>query len=337
MTLSKPYLLFLGDAKDELAAKTAHGIADWRADWCVGQLSLPGCKAHTNLPEMTPVEAAKAGAKTMVIGCVNAGGVLPEIWIEPIVTALNAGLDVATGLHIRLSSIPQVKDAAAKNNCKLHDLRFPELSLPTGSGSKRLGKRLLTVGTDCSVGKKYSALALQKEFTQRNISADFCATGQTGILIAERGIAIDAIVSDFISGAAEHLSPANKDNHWDIIEGQGSLLHPSYAGVCLGLLHGSQPDVFVICHEPTRATMRGVLTPIPSIKEIIDLTMRLGRITNPNIQCGGLAINTMMLSENHAKNLIEELAEEHKLPATDPVRFGAAQIIDHICQELKLA
>ena len=336
MSISKPYLLFLGDVKDELAAKTAHGVLDWRPEWCLGQITLSGCKAHTPLPEMTLLEASRAGAKTMVIGCVNAGGVLPDHWIATIVEALNNGLDIAAGLHIQLADIPQIAEAAAKNNRQLHDLRFTSRTFPTGNGKKRSGKRLLTVGTDCSVGKKYSALALQKGLADRNISSDFCATGQTGILIAERGLAIDSVVSDFISGAAEHISPASQDDHWDVIEGQGALHHPSFAGVSLGLLHGSQPDAFVVCHEPTRATMRGVSTPVPTIQEVIDLTIQLGRLTNPHIRCVGLAINTMMLSENHAKSLIEALAEEHKLPATDPVRFGTDPLIDHICAEFKL-
>lgn len=335
MSISKPYLLFLGDVKDELAAKTAHGVLDWRPDWCLGQITLPGCQAHTSLPEMTVSEATEAGVKTMVIGCVNAGGILPDHWITTIVAALNAGLDIAAGLHIQLGSIAAIAEAAEKNGRKLHDLRFTDASFPTGKGENRSGKRLLTVGTDCSVGKKYAALALQQGMAARGMNSDFCATGQTGILIAERGIAIDSVISDFISGAAEHISPATNDDHWDVIEGQGSLLHPSFAGVSLGLLHGSQPDAFVVCHEPTRATMRGVATPIPTIQEIIDLTIRLGSLTNPDIRCVGLAINTMMLSENHAKNLIAELGEEHRLPATDPVRFGTDPIIDHICAEFK--
>ncbi len=336
MSIPKPYLLFLGDVKDELAAKTAHGVLDWRPEWCLGQITLPGCKAHTILPEMSLSEATKAGAKTMVLGCVNAGGVLPDQWIATIVDALNHGLNIAAGLHIKLASIPDIAEAAARNMCKLHDLRFTDLTFATGKGEKRSGKRLLTVGTDCSVGKKYSALALQKGLADRNISSDFCATGQTGILIAERGVAIDSVVSDFISGAAEHLSPATEDDHWDVIEGQGALHHPSFAGVSLGLLHGSQPDAFVVCHEPTRSTMRGVSAPIPAIQDVINLTIQLGRPTNPDIRCAGLAINTMMLSENHAKKLIEELEEAHKLPATDPVRFGTDPIIDHICAEFKL-
>lgn len=336
MHISKPYLLFLGDVKDELAAKTAHGVLDWRPDWCLGQITLPGCQAHTHLPEMTVEQASDAGVQTMVIGCVNAGGVLPDHWITTIVNALEAGLDVAAGLHIQLSSLPEIAEAARKHGRKLHDLRFTNLTFPTGTGEKRSGKRLLTVGTDCSVGKKYTALALQQGMSERGFSSDFCATGQTGILIAERGVAIDSVVSDFISGAAEWVSPANEVSHWDMIEGQGSLLHPSFAGVSAGLLHGSQPDAFVVCHEPIRTTMRGVKTPIPTIQEIIDLTVHMGRLTNPDIRCVGLSINTMNLAETEAKALIADLSQTYSLPATDPLRFGTAPIIDYIAAEFKL-
>ena len=140
------------------------------------------------------------------------------------------------------------------------------------------GLRLLTVGTDCSVGKKYTALALEKEMRARGLAADFRATGQTGVFISGRGVAIDAVVADFISGAAEWISPAAEPDHWDVVEGQGSLFHPSFSGVTLGLLHGAQPDAFVVCHEPTRTHMRGVKHTLPSIRDVIDLTVACGRL-----------------------------------------------------------
>ncbi len=256
--MEKPYLLFLGDVPDQLAAKTSTGIADWRADWCVGQLRLPGCQADTGLRDIGLDAAAEAGAKTMVIGVVNSGGTMPKSWTGTIVRAMELGMDVASGLHARLQSFPEIAEAAAKHDRKLFNIRHSEQSFGTGRGEKRSGKRLLTVGTDCSVGKKYSALALEKGMRAQGLNADFRATGQTGVLIAERGVAIDAVVADFISGAAEWLSPANDEDHWDIIEGQGSLFHAAFAGVSLGLLHGSQPDALVLCHEPTRTHMRGL-------------------------------------------------------------------------------
>jgi uncharacterized NAD-dependent epimerase/dehydratase family protein len=330
MDLAKPYLLFLGDVPDQLAAKTAQGVVDWRPEWCLGQYRLPGCKADCKIPDMTIAQGLEAGARTMVVGVVNAGGVLPEHWVGAIVEALDAGLDVATGLHKRLGSVPEIAQAAARNGRTLHDLRFSDVQFQTGKGTKRPGLRLLTVGTDCSVGKKYAALALEKDMRARGLKADFRASGQTGVLIAERGVAIDAVVADFIAGAAEWLTPANDPDHWDVVEGQGSLFHPSFAGVTLGLLHGAQPDAFVVCHEPTRTNMRNVAHPLPSIGEVIERTVLEGRLTNPAIQCVGIAVNTEALDEAAARKLLEDTAAKYDLPCVDPIRIGVAAIVDEL-------
>ena len=171
-----------------------------------------------------------------MIGVVNSGGFLPANWTDAICDALAKGLDLASGLHGRLKEFPEINAAAEKYNRVLHNIRYSQQKFTTGKGHKRSGKRLLTVGTDCSCGKKYTALAIEKAMHARGMKADFRATGQTGVLIAERGVAIDAVIADFISGAAEWLSPENEPDHWDLIEGQGSLLHASYAGVSLGLM-----------------------------------------------------------------------------------------------------
>jgi uncharacterized NAD-dependent epimerase/dehydratase family protein len=215
-------------------------------------------------------------------------------------------------------------------------VRHSDQQFATGKGAKRSGKRLLTVGTDCSVGKKYTALALEREMKARGFDAEFRATGQTGVLISGRGIAIDAVVADFISGAVEWLTPPAADTHWDIIEGQGSLFHPSFAGVTLGLLHGAQPDAFVVCHEPKRTSMRGVAHPLPSIAEVIDLTIRCGRLTNPAIHPIGIAINTKELATDEARTYLAHVAETHGLPATDPIRFGTGNIVDRLQNELTI-
>jgi uncharacterized NAD-dependent epimerase/dehydratase family protein len=330
MDVAKPYLLFLGDVPDQLAAKMADGVVDWRPEWCLAQLRLPGCKADCAIADMTIAQAAKAGARTMVVGVVNAGGVLPEHWVAVIVEALDGGLDVATGLHKRLGSVPAIAEAAARNGRKLHDLRFSDVSFETGKGTKRSGRRLITMGTDCSVGKKYTALVLEREMQARGLNAEFRASGQTGILISGRGVAIDAVVADFIAGAAEWLTPANDPDHWDVIEGQGSLFHPSFAGVTLGLLHGTQPDAFVVCHEPTRTRMRGVDHPLPSIAEVIERTVIEGRLTNPAIQCIGIAVNTEALAEKEAARVLEDTAAKHGLPSVDPMRGGAGAIVDEL-------
>ncbi len=330
MEISRPYLMFLGDVPDALAAKTAYGIVDWRREWCLGQLRLPGCKADLGLPDITVEEAARQGAKTMIVGIVNAGGVLNETWVPSILKALESGMDVASGLHIRLGADPRIAEAAEKHGRQLFDVRQSQQRFATGKGTKRSGMRLLTVGTDCSVGKKYTALALEKEMSARGYDADFRATGQTGVFISGRGVAIDAVVADFISGAVEWIAPEAAPDHWDLVEGQGSLFHPSFSGVTLGLLHGAQPDAFVVCHEPTRTTMRGVQHPLPTIAEVIDLTIRCGRLTNPGIRPVGIAVNTQALSEADAKAYLETVAGEHDLPATDPIRFGVGPIVDRL-------
>ncbi len=333
MQINPPYLMFLGDVPDQLAAKTASGIVDWRRDWCIGQLRLAGCKADLKIADMSVAEAAKAGAKTMIVGVANAGGVLPDHWVRTIVEALDAGMDVASGLHTRLGSKVEIADAARRNGRQLFDVRHSDMRFDTGKGDKRPGMRLLTVGTDCSAGKKYTALALEKAMRARGFDADFRATGQTGIFISGRGVAIDAVVADFISGAVEWISPAADANHWDLIEGQGSLYHPSFAGVSLGLLHGAQPDAFVVCHEPTRTNMRGVKTPLPMIQQVIDLTIATGQLTNPAIRPVGIAVNTQALGEDEARAYLAKVSAEHNLPASDPIRYGVDVIVDRIAAD----
>jgi len=331
--IEPPYLIFIGDAKDELAAKTGQGIVDWRPEWAMGQLRLPGCRADLGIPELSVAAAAAQGARTFVIGTVSPGGALPDSWSELICEALAAGLDVASGMHRPLGSVLAIRTAAERHRRRLFDVRLSTRSFEVGSGERRAGKRLLTVGTDCSIGKKYTALALEREMRQRGMDADFRATGQTGILIAGGGVAIDAVVADFISGAAEWLTPAAAPDHWDVVEGQGSLFHPSFAGVTLGLLHGVQPDAFVVCHEPTRRTMRNVATPIADVGDVIELTVRHGRLVNPGIRCAGIAVNTRALSDGAARALLDEVADEFTLPAVDPLRFGVAPIVDVLTRE----
>jgi uncharacterized NAD-dependent epimerase/dehydratase family protein len=331
--IPRPYLMFLGDVPDQLAAKTAHGIVDWRREACAGQLRLPGCQADLGLPDLSIDEARAVGAQTLLVGVANAGGVLPPHWVAPIVAAIEAGLHVASGLHVRLASVAAIREAAERQGVQLFDVRHTDRVFATGKGTRRSGRRLLTVGTDCSSGKKYTTLALERAMRQRGLDADFRATGQTGVFISGRGVAIDAVVADFISGAVEWLAPAAPDTHWDLIEGQGSLFHPSFAGVSLGLLHGAQADAFVVCHEPTRRTMRGVQHALPTIAEVIDLTVRCGRLTNPGIRPVGIAINTLALGEDEAGEVLAATSRLHGLPATDPLRFGVEDIVDRLLAE----
>ena len=329
--LHKPYLLFLGDAPDQPAAKTACGVADWRPEWCVGQLRLPGCNADTGLQDVSIGDAVAKGAKTIIIGIVNPGGVLPESWIPSLTEALAAGLDIASGMHRRLEEFPDIEHAAREHGRKLFNIRHTDRRFATGTGKKRSGRRILTVGTDANIGKKYTALSLEREMTRRGLKADFRATGQTGILIAERGVALDAVVADFISGAAEWVSPENDPDHWDLIEGQGSLFHASYAGVTLGLIHGSQPDFMVLCHEPTRKHMRSLPhAPLPSIAECLELYVTCAKLTNPAAAMAGISVNTRALAEGEARRYLSTLEAEHDLPAVDPIRFGVAPIVDRV-------
>jgi uncharacterized NAD-dependent epimerase/dehydratase family protein len=331
MAIKHPYLLFLGDAHDQLAAKTAAGVAFWRPDWCLGQLRLPGCKADLKLPDLSVEAAAAAGAKTLVIGVANRGGVVAESWIPVLTRALERGLDLAAGMHQRLADVPVLKATAERLGRSIFDVRHPTREFHVASGKPRSGKRLLTVGTDCSIGKMFTSLALERELKKRGAKADFRATGQTGILIAGEGVSVDAVVADFISGATEWLTPANDDDHWDLVEGQGSLYHASYAGVSLGLLHGAQPTAIVMCHEPTRTHMRGLPGyPLPSLRDCIEANLGAGRLTSPNIRCVGIAINTSALDASAADSILKQTADSFGLPCVDPVRTGVAAIVDRL-------
>lgn len=329
-TLHPPYLLFLGEARDALAAKTAQGLAHWRPGLCKGQLRLPGCKADLGLPDLTVPEAAAQGVKTLVVGVANRGGVIDAAWIPVLREALDHGMHLAAGLHQRLADVPGLLAEAHARHLTINDVRWHDGHLEPGTGAKRAGQRILTVGTDCSQGKMYTALALEQEMRGRGIKATFRATGQTGILIAGTGIAVDAVGADFISGAAEVLAPANDADHWDLVEGQGSLFHPSFAGVSLGLLHGAQPDWLVMCHEPTRTTMRGVDHPLPGLRDCLEANLAAARLTNPAVRVLGFSINTAALAEQAARDYLRGLSMRFGLPAVDPVRTGCGALVDAV-------
>lgn len=325
--LRKPYLLFLGDVELKSDAKTAFGLRDWCADDVLGEWSLPAATVSLGLPRLTPSEAAAQGAGSMVIGVAAVGGVLPANWLPELAAALNAGLDIVSGLHTRLSSFPGLVQCAARSGAQLLDVRHSDQVFPVGTGRKRTGKRLLTVGTDCALGKKYTALALTNALLAKGVSATFRATGQTGVMIAGQGVAIDAVISDFVAGAAEQLSPDNSPDHWDVIEGQGALFHPSYAGVTLGLLHGSQPDALVLCHDPSRGTIEGYPDfPIPDLQLAIDRYVEAGRLTNRAVRCVGASINSSSLSDAQWSRYAARLKDELGLPICDPMRGGVDEI-----------
>lgn len=213
------------------------------------------------------------------------------------------------------------------------EVRIPDRAFPVGTGEPRSGKRLLTVGTDCSVGKMYTTLALERDMRARRMTPTFRATGQTGILIAGAGVAVDAVVADFISGAIEWLAPAGDPDHWDLIEGQGSLFHPSYAGVSLGLLHGAQADALVMCHEPTRRHMRGLPhRSLPDLASCIAANEVAARLTNPRARCVGVAVDTSRLARDAGRALLGELQSRLGLPCVDPMVEGTGPILDRLLQ-----
>jgi uncharacterized NAD-dependent epimerase/dehydratase family protein len=327
--IQTPYLLFLGDAADPLAAKVAQGIKDWRPEFAVGQYRMAGCNADMGLPDMTLAEAKAMGCRTLVIGVANRGGVISQAWKKVLVTALEEGFDLASGLHNLLRDEPDLAGVAKATGRTLHDVRVPTVDYPIANGRKRTGKRMLAVGTDCSIGKMYTALCMDREMRARGLKSSFRATGQTGILITGDGVPLDAVIADFMAGAVEWLTPDNDPDHWDLIEGQGSLFHVSYSGVTLALIHGGQPDALVICHEPTRAHMRGLPDyKLPSIEAVRDMALALARVANPACKAIGVSINTQHMNEADAVAYLNEVEARTGLPATDPFRFGAGKLVD---------
>lgn len=327
--IETPYLLFLGDAPDGLAAKVAQGIRDWRPDNVVGQMRLPNCGADVKVPDMTLAKARDAGAKTLVIGVANRGGVISDAWKIELHDALEQGYDLASGLHNLLRDEADLAAKAKANGRNLFDVRIPQVQYPIANGKRRAGKRCLAVGTDCSVGKMYTALAMDREMQARGLKASFRATGQTGILITGDGVPLDAVVADFMAGAVEWLTPDNDADHWDLIEGQGSLFHASFSGVTMALIHGGQPDALILSHEPTRTHMRGLPDyEIPTLEALRDMALPLAKIVNPACQVVGVSVNTAALGEDEALSYLESVETRMGLPTVDPFRQGAARLVD---------
>lgn len=328
MQIASPYLLFIGDATDQLSIKMARGAADWRPELCVGEYSVDGCTVSTGIKKMDIAQAASQGAKSFILGFANSGGVLEKKWLPYILEAMDNGMDIVSGLHDKLTDFPEIVAKAQQTQRQLLDIRHPKAEFVTGTGVKRSGKRLLTVGTDCSVGKMYTSLSLEKSMKKLGFDVDFRATGQCGILIAGQGVAIDCVISDFLSGATESLSPNNSAEHWDIIEGQGSLSHPAFAGVSLGLLHGSQPDALVVCHDLNRSHMRGLPdSQFPSIENTIALNVQAAKLTNPNAKVVGITVNTSSVSVDEGQRICAQLSEQFSLPCVDPLRDGTDSIV----------
>lgn len=329
--IPSPYLLYLGRSADSIGIKTSRGLATFRPQDCVGEFRHDDGPLTLGLPRLTMEEAAAKGARTLVLGIANSGGTMAADMIEDALAALDAGMNVAAGLHQRLNDDPRLTAAAKAKGLQLFDVREPPADLKVGMGYARPGRRVLTVGTDCSVGKMYTSIALVDGLKARGVAADFRATGQTGILIAGDGVPVDAVVADFISGAIERITPPRDDDGWDVIEGQGSLFHPSFAGVSLGLLHGSQPEAIVMCHDPSRVEMRGVPgRSLPGLGECLAVNLQMARLTSPAVRAAGICLNTVAMDEEAARRLCGEIAAAHGLPCTDPMRFGVDGILDEL-------
>lgn len=326
-----PYLIYLGDVTDESCCKTGFGLVHWARERTIGQFRSSQDAVSVGLRDMNPEEAVAAGAQSLVIGIADVGGHVAASWHADLSRAAQAGLSIVNGGHQKLADVPGLCHAAAQAGVKLVEMRNPKIDFPVGTGSKRTGRRLLTVGTDCGLGKKYTALTIAKEMRERGMNAHFRATGQTGIMIAGEGLPIDSIVSDFVSGAAEALSPEASADHWDVIEGQGSLIHPGYAAVTLGLLHGSQPDEIVLCHDPRQTCiLDSPHVKIPPLPEVIELYLSMGRLTNPAIRCPGIGLNTKAMTEQERNEALTRVKDETGLIVFDPVASGAAELVDYL-------
>jgi len=333
----KRYLILAeGRSGDPHYGKTARGVIRYGPHPTVAIVdSTRAGETHEGIPVVATVEEAlPLGPTTALVGVATQGGRFPPEWRELLKTCIAAGLDVENGLHEFLADDPELAELARGRGVELRDLRRPPagLNVPTGENLTIPARIALTVGSDCAIGKKTVALELDLAARRRGLRSVFVPTGQTGIAIAGWGIAVDAVVSDFLAGAAERLVVEGHARGGDLlfVEGQGSLVHPAYSGVTLGLLHGSAPHVLVLCHRAGATEIEGYPGhAMPSLGELIELHERVSLPVRPaRVAC--LALNTAHLSEDAAAAAIAEAAAETGLPADDPVRFGAAPLLDSV-------
>ncbi|MDQ3672461.1 MAG: DUF1611 domain-containing protein [Actinomycetota bacterium] len=338
MSVRPRRLLILGEgfSHDPHYGKTMRGIVRYGPDPVVAVLdSARAGENHEGIPIVGTVEDALRFRPTVaVVGVATQGGRFPPAWRELLKSAIASGLDVESGLHEFISEDAELTALAREHGVQLRDLRRPPegLSVPTGANLDVDAKIVLTVGSDCAIGKKTVAVELDLEARRRGLESVFVPTGQTGIAIAGWGIAVDAVVADFLAGAAERLvvEGAERGGKLLFVEGQGSLVHPLYSGVTLGLVHGAAPHLFVLCHRAGSTEIDGCPGhPIPPLGELVELHERIALPRRPaKVVC--IAVNTADLSEGDARAAIEATASETGLPADDPVRFGAGDLLDAI-------
>jgi uncharacterized NAD-dependent epimerase/dehydratase family protein len=335
----KYLLLAEGFSADRHYGKTMRGVLRYRRDDVVAILDSTRGENETEdgVPVVPTVEAAlPLGPTTALVGVATQGGRFPPEWLEILRSCVENGLDVENGLHVFLSDDPELSALAAARGVELRDLRRPPADLSTATGAN-LGVEatiVLTVGSDCAIGKMTVSLELDAEARRRGIRSVFVPTGQTGIAIAGWGIAVDAVVADFIAGAAERLVVEGRERGGELlwVEGQGSLVHPVYSGVTLGLYHGSTPHLLVLCHEAGRTEIEAPGNgshPIPPLSELVELHERMALPARP-ARVVAVAINTRDLGEDGARAAIAAAEQETGLPADDPVRFGSTKLVDAV-------
>jgi D-glutamate N-acetyltransferase len=331
----KRYLVLAeGKSGDPHYGKTARGVMRYAPEKVVALLDTERAgETEHGFPVVGSVNDALCfNPNTALVGVATAGGRFPPAFRDQIKSAIGKGLDVENGLHEFLTNDAELVDLARRHKVDLRDLRKPppDLNVPTGENLEVPARIVLTVGSDCAIGKMTVALELDREAKRRGVASEFVPTGQTGIAIAGWGISVDAVVADFIAGAAERLVVEGNRRGGEllIVEGQGSLLHPQYSGVTLGLFHGSAPHVLVLCHEAgQRYVNDDERFPIPPLSELVELHERSALIARPaRVAC--VALNTRNLDEDEARRMIDAAEEESGLPAADPVRFGAERLTD---------
>jgi len=333
----KRYLILAeGRSGDPHYGKTARGVIRYAPDPSVVVVdsTRPG-QTLDGIPVVATVaEALAFEPTTALVGVATQGGRFPPAWRELLKTCIEAGLDIENGLHEFLVDDPELAALAQRHGVELRDLRRPPtgLDVPTGENLRISAKVALTVGSDCAIGKKTVALELDLEARRRGLRSVFVPTGQTGIAIAGWGIAVDAVVSDFLAGAAERLVVEGHKRGGELllVEGQGSLSHPAYSGVTLGLVHGSAPHAFVLCHRAGATRIEGYPDhPLPSLRELVELHEAIALPLRPaRVAC--IALNTAHLDEAEARNAIASAQAQTGLPADDPVRFGAGPLVDAV-------
>jgi uncharacterized NAD-dependent epimerase/dehydratase family protein len=315
-------MVFLGDATDYKQAKVAMGLLEWRPEHIVGySASIKDPVSYPGVERITVKESVRRGAKTFLIGIAPFSTTLPDSYHAAVEEAIKAGLNIANPLHSPLPASLVV--LAKKHKVQIYNFRHRDQQYPKATGEKREGLRLLTVGTDCACGKKFTALSITNALQGRDVDVSFRSTGQTGFLISDSGINNDTIQADFLSGAAEWLTPANSPSHWDIVEGQGALSHPSFGAGSLSLIYGTQPDLIVMCHEPGRVTHRGINMVLPDIIEEINLVLAVARRTSPTASLGAISLFTRDSSLSDIAETVNRIRKYFPfVPIFDPTRKG---------------